>query len=70
MLPNPRTYVSENGYSFSKKTGKSFLVYLIIHYSSVALYLLLLARIEVLLTKVTPLREAVELIEVGDAMEE
>ncbi|KAK6160345.1 hypothetical protein DH2020_003726 [Rehmannia glutinosa] len=46
MLPNPRTYVSEKGYSFSKKTA------------------------EVLLTKITPLRELVEVIEGGDAMEE
>uniref|UniRef100_A0A5B7A231 Proteasome subunit beta n=1 Tax=Davidia involucrata TaxID=16924 RepID=A0A5B7A231_DAVIN len=43
--PNPRTYVSAKGYSFSKKT-------------------------EVLLTKITPLREVVEVIEGGDAMEE
>ncbi|KAL0385445.1 UNVERIFIED_CONTAM: Proteasome subunit beta type-7-A [Sesamum radiatum] len=45
MLPNPRTYVSEKGYSFAKKT-------------------------EVLLTKITPLRELVEVVEGGDAMEE
>ncbi|CAA3008770.1 proteasome subunit beta type-7-A [Olea europaea subsp. europaea] len=45
MLPNPRTYISEKGYSFSKKT-------------------------EVLRTKITPLREMVEVIEGGDAMEE
>ncbi|KAL6569160.1 Proteasome subunit beta type-7-A [Orobanche hederae] len=45
MLPNPRTYVSEKGYSFTKKT-------------------------EVLLTRITPLKELVEVIEVGDAMEE
>ncbi|KAL0364245.1 UNVERIFIED_CONTAM: Proteasome subunit beta type-7-A [Sesamum angustifolium] len=45
MLPNPRTYVSEKGYSFAKKT-------------------------EVLLTKITPLKELVEVVEGGDAMEE
>ncbi|KAL0319932.1 UNVERIFIED_CONTAM: Proteasome subunit beta type-7-A [Sesamum radiatum] len=45
MLPNPRTYVSEKGYSFGKKT-------------------------EVLLTKITPLRELGEVVEGGDAMEE
>ncbi|XP_059633650.1 proteasome subunit beta type-7-B-like [Cornus florida] len=45
QLPNPRTYVSEKGYSFSKKT-------------------------EVLMTKITPLKEQVEVIEGGDAMEE
>ncbi|KAG8383255.1 hypothetical protein BUALT_Bualt05G0165400 [Buddleja alternifolia] len=45
MSPNPRTYISEKGYSFSKKT-------------------------EVLLTKITPLREMVEVIEGADAMEE
>ncbi|KAG8366003.1 hypothetical protein BUALT_Bualt17G0030900 [Buddleja alternifolia] len=45
MMPNPCTYVSEKGYSFTKKT-------------------------EVLLTKITPLREMVEVIEGGDAMEE
>ncbi|GAA0166689.1 protease [Lithospermum erythrorhizon] len=43
--PNPRTYVSEKGYSFSKKT-------------------------EILLTKITPLVEKIEIIEGGDAMEE
>jgi len=45
LLPNPRTYINEKGYSFTKKT-------------------------EVLSTKVTPLRERVEVIEGGDAMEE
>ncbi|CAI9785124.1 unnamed protein product [Fraxinus pennsylvanica] len=45
LLPNPRTYISEQGYSFSKKT-------------------------EVLMTKITPLKEIVEVIEGGDAMEE
>ncbi|GFP86275.1 proteasome subunit beta type-7-a, partial [Phtheirospermum japonicum] len=45
MTPNPRTYVSEKGYSFTKKT-------------------------EVLLTKITPLKELVQVIEGGDAMEE
>ncbi|KAJ4829768.1 Bifunctional protein GlmU [Turnera subulata] len=45
LMPNPRTYVSAKGYSFSKKT-------------------------EVLMTKVTPLKERVEVIEAGDAMEE
>ncbi|GFP90977.1 proteasome subunit beta type-7-a [Phtheirospermum japonicum] len=45
MMPNPRTYVSEKGYSFTKKT-------------------------EVLLTKITPLKELVQVIEGGDAMEE
>ncbi|CAK9176014.1 unnamed protein product [Ilex paraguariensis] len=45
MLPNPRTYVSSQGYTFPKKT-------------------------EVLLTKITPLREMVEVTEGGDAMEE
>ncbi|KAM7484167.1 hypothetical protein LguiA_000176 [Lonicera macranthoides] len=45
LLPNPRTYVSSKGYSFSKKT-------------------------EVLMTKITPLKELVEVIEGGDAMEE
>ncbi|GFZ00038.1 N-terminal nucleophile aminohydrolases (Ntn hydrolases) superfamily protein [Actinidia rufa] len=44
-LPNPRTYVNDKGYSFTKKT-------------------------EVLLTKITPLRERVEVTEGGDAMEE
>ncbi|KAF3444540.1 hypothetical protein FNV43_RR14232 [Rhamnella rubrinervis] len=44
LLPNPRTYVSSKGYTFSKKT-------------------------EVLLTKITPLKEKVEVIG-GDAMEE
>ncbi|KAL8489049.1 hypothetical protein ACS0TY_025091 [Phlomoides rotata] len=45
LTPNPRTYISEKGYSFSKKT-------------------------EVLLTKITPLKELVEVIEGGDTMEE
>ncbi|KAK3012978.1 hypothetical protein RJ639_010433, partial [Escallonia herrerae] len=45
LLPNPRTYVSSKGYSFTKKT-------------------------EVLLTKITPLKELVDVIEGGDAMEE
>ncbi|KAI8548377.1 hypothetical protein RHMOL_Rhmol07G0269500 [Rhododendron molle] len=45
QTPNPRTYVNERGYSFSKKT-------------------------EVLSTKITPLKELVEVIEGGDAMEE
>nr|GEY47356.1 proteasome subunit beta type-7-B-like [Tanacetum cinerariifolium] len=46
LTPNPRTYVSSKGYTFSKKT-------------------------EVLSTKITPLRELVEVVEVGgDAMEE
>ncbi|EOA17200.1 hypothetical protein CARUB_v10005471mg [Capsella rubella] len=46
MEPNPRTYVSSKGYSFTKKT-------------------------EVLLTKITPLSEKVEIVEVaGEAMEE
>ncbi|CAL9239355.1 unnamed protein product [Arabidopsis halleri] len=45
MEPNPRTYVSSKGYSFTKKT-------------------------EVLLTKITPLLERVEITEVGEAMEE
>ncbi|XP_011035440.1 PREDICTED: proteasome subunit beta type-7-A [Populus euphratica] len=45
MLPNPRTYVSERGYSFAKKT-------------------------EVLMTKITSLKEKVEVTEGGDAMEE
>ncbi|KAL3720317.1 proteasome subunit beta type-7-B [Eucalyptus grandis] len=45
LLPNPRTYVSEKGYPFPKKT-------------------------EVLLTKITPLKQKVEIIEAGDAMEE
>lgn len=45
QTPNPRTYISTKGYSFSKKT-------------------------EVLLTKITPLRDVVQVIEVGDAMEE
>ncbi|CAK9175081.1 unnamed protein product [Ilex paraguariensis] len=45
MLPNPRTYVSSQGYTFSKKT-------------------------EVLLTKITPLKEMVEVTEGGEAMEE
>ncbi|KAL3596646.1 hypothetical protein D5086_008283 [Populus alba] len=45
MLPNPRTYVSERGYSFAKKT-------------------------EILMTKITPLKEKVEVTEGGDAMEE
>ncbi|XP_057496574.1 proteasome subunit beta type-7-B-like [Actinidia eriantha] len=44
QLPNPRTYINEKGYAFSKKT-------------------------EVLLTKISPLKEMVEVIE-GDAMEE
>ncbi|XP_057494101.1 proteasome subunit beta type-7-B-like [Actinidia eriantha] len=44
QLPNPRTYINEKGYGFSKKT-------------------------EVLLTKITPLKDMVEVIE-GDAMEE
>ncbi|KAL1808227.1 hypothetical protein ACET3Z_025217 [Daucus carota] len=43
--PNPRTFTSEKGYTFSKKT-------------------------EVLTAKVTPLRELVEVVEAGDAMEE
>ncbi|KAL8532759.1 hypothetical protein ACS0TY_009097 [Phlomoides rotata] len=45
LMPNPRTYISEKGYSFSKKT-------------------------EVLLTKITQLKELVEVIEGGDTMEE
>ncbi|KAF7844522.1 proteasome subunit beta type-7-B [Senna tora] len=45
LLPNPRTYVNPNGFTFPKKT-------------------------EVLLTKITPLKEKVEVIEGGDAMEE
>ncbi|CDP13255.1 unnamed protein product [Coffea canephora] len=45
LQPNPRTYISEKGYSFSKKT-------------------------EVLLTKITPLRDSIHIIEGGDEMEE
>ncbi|KAF8378193.1 hypothetical protein HHK36_029530 [Tetracentron sinense] len=45
MLPNPRTYISSKGFSFSK-------------------------QIEVLSTKVTPLKEKVVVIDGGDAMEE
>lgn len=44
-MPNPRTFTSETGYTFSKKT-------------------------EILTAKVTPLRELVEVVETGDAMEE
>ncbi|CAI9275140.1 unnamed protein product [Lactuca saligna] len=46
LTPNPRTYISERGYTFSKKA-------------------------EVLLTRITPLKELVEVVQVGgDAMEE
>ncbi|KAI3728359.1 hypothetical protein L6452_16993 [Arctium lappa] len=46
LTPNPRTYVSSRGYTFSKKA-------------------------EVLLTKITPLKELVDVVQVGgDAMEE
>ncbi|XP_074274371.1 proteasome subunit beta type-7-A-like [Silene latifolia] len=45
MQPNPRTYTSANGYSFSKPT-------------------------EVLMTKVTPLKQKVAVAAGGDAMEE
>ncbi|XP_047337827.1 proteasome subunit beta type-7-B [Impatiens glandulifera] len=46
LAPNPRTYVSEKGYTFSKKT-------------------------EILMAKITPLKELVQVIEGGEeAMEE
>ncbi|KAK2984970.1 hypothetical protein RJ640_003704 [Escallonia rubra] len=50
LLPNPRTYISSKGYSFTKKTA--------------------VVVAEVLLTKITPLKQLVEVIEGGEAMEE
>ncbi|WVY89147.1 hypothetical protein V8G54_034661 [Vigna mungo] len=82
LLPNPRTYVNPNGFEFPKKTGllRTLPIYwenaMVKDYEHlqfdnqyVCVRKVAENGIEVLLTKITPLKEKVEVIE-GDAMEE
>lgn len=75
-MPNPRTYVSSKGYSFTKGQTGEFLGLMIV--MDVTAYVMLnninlhmiLFFAEVLSSKIIPLKQKVEAAEGGDAMEE